>query len=1010
MSFTDIFVRRPVLASVVSLLILFLGLRAINELPLRQFPKMENSVITVTTSYPGASAELIQGFITSRLQKVIAGADGIDYLTSRSSQGQSTITAYIKLNYDPAVAMTDIMAKVAEVRNDLPKESNQPVIQKATGNQMALMYMGFKSKNMTTQQITDYLVRVVQPKLQTVSGVATANILGGQTYAMRIWLNSEKMAALNITNEEVVTALHNENFQAAAGQIKGKLVLFNINAKTDLKYTEQFSDIVLKHDNHALVRLKDIAHVELGAETYDSSVTFNGLNAVFIGISGTPTANPLTVIDDVKQLMPTLANNYPPQFDAKIVYDSTDYIRSSIHEVARTITEASMIVILVVFLFLGALRTVTIPVVTIPLSLIGVCSLLFAMGYSLNLLTLLAMVLAIGLVVDDAIVVVENIYRHIEEGHSPFDAAIIGAREIATPIIAMTTTLAAVYAPIGFMSGMTGALFKEFAFTLAFAVIISGIIALTLSPMMCSKILNSDVSRQRLVHMIDAFFERVKIGYQKRLLKVLEFRPVVVVFSIIILIACGLLAATTTTELAPEEDQSVIFISLTAPEYANIHYLEKYTQQLNKIYSNIPETEDYFIVNGMGAQNSAISGLILKPWDQRSKSQAKVLAGLQPKLGGIAGLNAVAFPLPSIPGSSDGLPIQFAVTSTDDYLVIHQVLEKLLEAATNSGLFLFVDSDLKFQKPELEVTINRNKAGMMGVSTAQIGSALATMLGGNYVNRFSREGQSYLVIPQVPDQLRMNPDMINHIYVKADGLNTVVPLSSIVELKFNVIPNQLNQFQQLNSATLQGMMMPGKSISEGLGFLREQAAKMFPSGVSYDYAGQSRQFMKEGSEMVYTFFFAMIIIYLVLSAQFESFRDPFIILISVPMSIAGALIPLNIGLATLNIYTGIGLVTLIGLISKHGILMVDFANKIQQKEGLSRQEAVIKAAALRLRPILMTTAAMVLGVVPLILAGGAGAKSRFDIGLVIASGMLIGTCFTLFVVPTMYTLLAKKHR
>lgn len=1008
MSFTDIFIRRPVLAAVISLLILFLGLRAINELPLRQFPKMDNSVITITTTYPGASAELIQGFITSRLQKAVAGADGIDYLTSKSAAGVSTINAFIKLNYDPAIAMTDIMAKVAEVRNDLPKESNQPVIQKATGNQMALMYIGFKSKYMTTQQMTDYLVRVVQPKLQTVAGVATADILGGQTYAMRIWLNSEKMAALNLTTEEVIAALQEENFQAAAGQIKGKLVLYNINAKTDLKNTQQFSNIVIKNEKDTLVRLNDIAKVELGAETYDSSVIFNGMNAVFIGISGTPTSNPLTVIDDVKKMLPELAINYPPKFSAKIVYDSTEYIRSSIHEVARTITEASIIVIIVIFLFLGALRTVTIPIITIPLSLIGVCSLLFAMGYSLNLLTLLAMVLAIGLVVDDAIVVVENIYRHIEEGLSPYDAAIQGAREISTPIIAMTTTLAAVYAPIGFMSGMTGALFKEFAFTLAFSVIISGVIALTLSPMMCSKILNHSVSNLRFVHLIDEFFEKVKLKYETRLKRVLDFRKVVVVFSIIILITCGLLAMTTTTELAPEEDQSVLFLSLSAPEYANIHYLENYTKQLNKIYSDIPETEDYFIVNGMGASNNAISGLILKPWNQRDKSQAEVLKALQPKLGGIAGLNSVAFPLPSIPGTSDGLPIEFVITSTDDYLIIHQVLEKLLESARNSGLFLFVDTDLKFQKPELEITIDRDKAGLMGVSTSQIGSALATMLGGNYVNRFSREGQSYLVIPQLPDNLRLNPDIINNIYVKS-GSDNLIPLSSVVNLKFNIIPNQLNQFQQLNSATVQGLMMPGKSISEGLEFLRAEAKKIFPAGVTFDYGGQSRQFMQEGNEMLYTFFFAMIIIYLVLSAQFESFRDPFIILISVPMSIAGALIPLNMGLATINIYTGIGLVTLIGLISKHGILMVDFANKIQINEKLNPHDAIIKAATLRLRPILMTTAAMVLGVVPLILASGAGAKSRFDIGLVIASGMLIGTCFTLFVVPTMYTLLAKKH-
>lgn len=1009
MKFTDIFIKRPVLASVISLMILLFGLRAINELPLREFPKMSNTVITVTTAYPGASAELIQGFITSPLQKSIAGADGIDYMTAQSISSISTIKVYIKLNYDPGIAMTDIMAKVQEVTDKLPKESNKPVIQKTTGSSTALMYIGFNSKNMNTQQITDYLARVVQPKLQTIGGVASADILGGKTYAMRIWLNTVKMAALNVSTAQVVTALQNENFLAGAGQIKGKYVLFNINARTDLNDAEQFNQLVIKNENGVLTRLKDIAIIQLGAESYDSSVIFNGKTAVFIGIQGTPVANPLTVITNVKKMLPDLEVNYPPDFEGKVVYDSTDYIRASIHEVITSIVEATIIVILVVFLFLGSLRTVTIPVVTIPLSLIGVCTAMFALGYSLNLLTLLAMVIAIGLVVDDAIVVVENIYRHIEEGLSPFDAAIAGAHEIAAPIISMTTTLAAVYAPIGFMGGLTGALFKEFAFTLAFSVILSGIIALTLSPMMCSRILNSTIASQSFVHRIDEIFEKLKNKYRIKLISVLEFRPVTVVFAIIVLISCFFLVITTKSELAPDEDQSVLWVSLTAPEYANIDYTSKFTNQLNTIYRSIPEVQDYFIVNGMGAQNNSISGAILKPWANRKKSQAQVLAALQPKLAQIAGLNSVAFPLPSIPGSSDGLPIQFVITSTLDYRIIFQLAEKLKTDAMKSGLFMYADSDLKFDRPEIEVDIDRSKAATMGVNTATIGASLATMFGGNYINRFSREGDSYLVIPQVSRNFRLNPDRIYDIYVPSTATKTLVPLSSIVNINIETVPNALNQFQQLNSATVQGIMMPGKSITECLDFLRQEAIKNFPVGVSYDYAGQSRQVIQEGNTMLYTFLFALIIIYLVLSAQFESFRDPFIIMISVPLSIAGALIPLNLGLATLNIYTGIGLITLIGLISKHGILIVDFANKIQEREKLSVHDAVIKSAALRLRPILMTTAAMILGVVPLIVASGAGAASRFDIGLVIACGMLVGTCFTLFVVPTMYTLLAKNR-
>jgi multidrug efflux pump len=1010
MNFTDIFIRRPVLASVISLLIFFLGLRALNDLPLRQFPEMENTVITITTAYPGASADLMQGFITAPIQKVVASADGIDYITGQSNESISTITAYIKLNHDPNAAMTDILSKVAQVQGQLPRESNQPVITKATGSTMDLMYIGFNSDQMSNQQITDYISRVIQPKLQTVDGVAKIEILGGMSYAMRMWLNIEKMAALNITTADVVSALQQQNYQSAAGKIKGRYVIFSVNAKTNLDTVKQFENIVVKTNTGTLIRMKDIAEVELGAQNDDSSVFFNGKPGVFIGIQATPSANPLTVIDNVKKLMPELEKNYPPKFVGKTVYDSTEYIRSSIHEVIHSIAEASFIVILVVFLFLGTMRSVMIPVVTIPLSLVGVCSLMLAMGYSFNLLTLLAMVLAIGLVVDDAIVVVENIYRHIEEGLTPFEASIKGAREIAIPIITMTTTLAAVYAPIGFMTGITGALFKEFAFTLAFAVIISGVIALTLSPMMCSLILNKSISEQRFVKYIDETFDKIKTIYQEKLTLSLNFKPVIVVFAAIILLMCGLLAVTTVSELAPTEDQSILFVAGSGPESANLDYTAKFTKKLDKIFASLPETQDYFVINGAGAVNSSISGLILKPWDQRSKSQGKVLGELQPKLGTIAGLNVVAFPLPPIPGSSGNLPIQFVVTSTESYEVIYQVIEKLKTAAMNSGLFLYADTDLKFSKPEIVVDIDKDKAGLMGINMQDIGSGLSVMYGGNYINRFSREGQSYEVIPQVSKRFRDNPDLIKQIYIPASGQKELVPLSSVVDLHMHVIPNQLNQFQQLNSATLQAIMMPGKSITEGLDFLRDKAGELFPMGVTYDYAGQSRQAVQEGNAMLFTFFFALVIIYLVLSAQFESFRDPLIVLISVPMSITGALIPLNLGFATLNIYTGIGLVTLIGLISKHGILMVDFANKLQRQENLSIQDAVVKAASMRLRPILMTTAAMILGVIPLVLASGAGAMSRFDIGLVIASGMFVGTCFTLFVVPTVYTLLAKDHR
>ncbi len=1010
MVFTDIFIKRPVLATVVSLIIFLFGLRAMLSLPLRQFPEMENTVITVTTAYPGASADVVQGFITSILEKSIAGADGIDYINATSSQGLSTIQAFIKLNYDPNKAFTDVMSKVSEVQGQLPSDSQQPTIKKDTGSTIALMYISFYSDEMTPEQITDYINRVVRPKVQTVSGVSSVDLLGGSVFAMRIWLNPQRMAALHINANDIVNALQQNNFQSAPGKTKGEYVAYNINAKTDIHDVDTFKQMVVKNNGITLIRLQDIADVELGAQNYDTSVTFNGRKATFIGINATPEANPLTVIKDVRKLLPELEKAYPPMLKSSIVYDSTTYISASLKEVIRTIVEATLIVIVVIYLFLGSLRSVIIPVVTIPLSLVGVCSLMLMLGYSLNLLTLLAMVLAIGLVVDDAIVVVENIHRHLEEGMSRFDAALKGAREIAIPVIAMTITLAAVYAPIGFMTGLTGALFTEFAFTLACAVILSGVIALTLSPMMCSKVLvHSSGGGNRFERYLDEKFESLKDKYQTRLHSVLNYRPVTLVFAVVVLISCYLLYANTKEELAPDEDQSVLFAQAAAPQYANLNYLSAYTNELNKIYASFPETLGYFVVNGTPDPTSAFSGLILKPWDERSRSQKKLNTLLQAQIRGITGIKAAIFPLPSLPVGGSGLPVQFVINSTQGYEVIYQLAQQISEAARKSGMFLYVDNSLKFDKPELQVNIDRSKAGNLGISMQDIGRALAVSLGGNYINLFSMQGQSYQVIPQVLRTLRLNPDQIAQIYVRTAS-GDMVPLSTVVNITSIGRPNNLTEFQQLNSATITGLMAPNKTIADGLNFLKQQAEKILPKGVNFDYGGQSRQFIQEGSALLYTFFFAIVVIFLVLSAQFESFRDPLIILISVPMSICGALIPLNLGLASINIYTQVGLITLIGLITKHGILMVDFANHLQVNENLRPRAAIEKAAAIRLRPILMTTSAMILGVVPLILASGAGAISRFDIGLVIATGMLIGTVFTLFVVPTMYTFIARDRR
>ncbi|HFL3403886.1 TPA: efflux RND transporter permease subunit [Legionella pneumophila] len=1005
MKFTDLFIKRPVLSIVVSMLIFLFGINSIYKMQIRQYPKMENTVITIMTGYPGADAELIAGFITTPLESAVASAEGIDYMTSSSQQGLSTITLNIKLNFDPQVAFTDVMSKVQQTLNQLPKESQQPVILKKSDSSTALMYISLDSKDMTPQQITDYATRVVQPQLQTVDGVAKADILGGQTYSMRIFMDPIKMAALNVTPADVSSVLASNNFLTAAGSTKSEYVAINVTAKTDLNNVGEFERLIVKSDKGSIIRLRDIAKVELGSQNYDSSVTFNSKKAVFISITPTPTANPLTVINDARKLFPSIVREFPPSLTGTIVYDATAFIRASIHEVMETIIEAAVIVIIVIFLFLGSVRSVLIPVVTIPLSLVGVCTLMLILGYSINLLTLLAFVLAIGLVVDDAIVVVENVHRHLEEGKTPFESAIIGAREIATPVIAMTITLAAVYAPIGFMSGLTGALFKEFAFTLASAVIISGIIALTLSPMMCSKILSEEATSGKFAIFLDEFFNKLKRVYQNALHSILDTREIMLLLAGVVILMLPYLYSNTAAETAPDEDQGFFFVLATAPQYATLNYIEAFTKPFDAIYKSFPETENYFTVN----TSQPISGMVLKPWDQRKKSQFALKQPLQNKLSKIAGLNALAIVPPPLPGGGGGPAVQFVVKTTNDFQSLMDVSNQLTEKARNSGLFIYIDNSLKFNQPQVEFSINRAKASEMGLDMRALGSTLTSALSNNYINYFNLEGRSYQVIPQLARKFRLTIEQIGQIYVKT--LNgTMVPLSTVITPTEKTQPNAATHFQQLNSATIQAVMMPGKTLGQGLEFLQKAAQEVLPKGFTYDYGGQSRQFMQEGSALIFAFLFAIIVIFLVLAAKYESFRDPLIVLISVPMSICGALIPLNLGAATINIYTQVGLITLIGLISKHGILIVDFANHLQREKNLDKRAAVEEAAGIRLRPILMTTAAMVFGVIPLLIASGAGAASRFDIGLVISTGLLIGTCFTLFVVPTLYTYLAEDHR
>jgi multidrug efflux pump len=1008
MRFTDIFIKRPVLSTVVSLLILLIGARAMFSLPIRQYPKLENTVITVTTVYPGATAELMQGFITTPLEQAVASAEGIEYMTSSSTPSSSVINAYIQLNFDPDKAMTEVMAKVQQVKYLIPKEANDPVITKTTGQGFAVMYLGFSSNELARPAISDYLARVVQPMLSTVEGVSSADILGGQTFAMRVWLDPARMAARGISADDVSNAILANNFQSAPGQSKGYFNLINITAETGLTNLDEFRDMVVKAQRGALVRLKDIAVLDLGAQNTNSSVAMSGQHAVFIGVNATPLGNPLTIVQGVRALLPTIEKDLPPAVKMAVAYDSTKFITASINEVYWTLGQAGLIVVVVIFLFLGSLRSVVIPVVTIPLSLIGVAMFMLAMGFSLNLLTLLAFVLAIGLVVDDAIVVVENIYRHIEGGKTPLQAALLGAREIVGPVIAMTITLAAVYAPIGFQTGLTGVLFREFAFTLAGAVIISGVIALTLSPMMCSMLLTRTMHEGRFAKLVDGVFARVTAAYSRRLHASLDYRPVTALFAAGVLASVFFLYTHSFAELAPAEDQGVLFSQTKAPQSANIDYMDAFGDQLDQAFRSFPETDATFVLAGVPVVNQGFAGAILKPWADRTRTAQQLNQPMNEAVSKIEGLKVAVFSLPPLPTSAGGLPVQMVIQSPGGYPTIYQVMDQLKQAANKSGLFIFTDSDLDFNAPGAHLVVDRAKANDLGIKMQTIGDTLAVLVGENFINRFDLQGRSYEVIPQVPRALRLTPDLLTQYYVPTAS-GEQVPLSTVVSVKNVTEANALTQFNQINAATFSAVLRPGVSMGSAVDFLNDQAAKLLPQGFDHDFLSESRQYVQEGGQLLITMIFALIVIFLVLAAQFESLRDPLVIMTSVPMSICGALLPLFMGAATINIYSQVGLVTLIGLISKHGILMVEFANQAQVSEHLDKRAAIEHAARVRLRPILMTTAAMVVGLVPLIFAHGAGAASRFSIGLVIVTGMSIGTLFTLFVLPAVYTYLAKDH-
>ena len=1035
MKFTDIFIRKPVLAMVVSLFILLFGLRAYSELNVRQYPEMRNAVVNVSTTYFGADADLIQGFITTPLEREIASAEGIDYLTSNSAAGISTISAYIRLDKDPNEALTQIAAKVNKMRGQLPPESEDPVIDLQQGQQIAAMYVSFASETLDNNQITDYLTRVIQPKLVTIDGVQRADIMGAGTFAMRVWLKPDRMTALKVTASDVANALSSQNVLAAVGSTKGQMVAIDMTARTDLRNADEFRKLVVREQDGAIVRLGDVADVALGSESYGSSVRINGEAATFMGIFVAPDANSLDVIRDVRKVWDDeIVPQLPQGIKATIPYDSTEAIQDAIDEVISTIVEALVIVIVVIFLFLGSLRSVLIPAVAIPLSLVGALFLMLLMGFTINLLTLLAMVLAIGIVVDDAIIVLENIHRHIEEGMSPFDAALRGARELAWPVVAMTTTLIAVYLPIGFQGGLTGVLFTEFAFTLAGAVLLSGIIALTLTPMMSSKILQAhdpDHPKGRFERWLDERFDKLHHGYQRRLHGALETKSVIAAFGLIVLVTCAFLYMGAPKEPAPLEDEGFIFSIASADPYSTLDYVERYTDEIARIAKGVPEVQDYFLFNGGfggsggGASPSAMAGFVLKPWSQRDRSTNQVLQqDLQPKMAQVTGLNVFALVPPSLPSAGGDGGGEFIIGGIGDLGQLADLADQILQKAMASKRFIFLDKDLKIDKPRIEVDIDRDKAATLGIDMRTLAADMAAMLSGGYSNRFAMQNRSYLVIPQVQRSDRLNARDLENYYTRTrDG--QLIPLSTIVTLKESAQPQSLKRFQQLNAVSITFAPRPGVSKGDALAILDQAAKEVLPQGYSVDYAGESRQFKQEGSAMLLTLALALVVIFLVLSAQFESFRDALIMLLTVPMAICGALLALNVlallanilqfmGIEafpgmSINIYTQVGLVTLVGVISKHGILIVEFANKLQIEQGLSKREAIEQATGIRLRPVLMTTAALVFAMIPLLLAKGPGAASRFSMGVVIASGMTIGTMFTLFVLPAFYLYLARDH-
>ena len=1017
MKFTDLFIRRPVLALVVNLLIIIAGLQAIRTLNVRQYPRSENATVTVTTVYIGASANLVRGFITSPLERAIAAADGIEYMESKSTLGLSTISVRLRLNYDSTKALAEIGSKVDQVRRDLPPEAEVPVINiESADSRFASAYLSFSSDILKQNEITDYLVRVVQPRLSALPGVQRADILGARTFAMRLWLKPDRMAAFNISPAQVRQALAANNFLAALGRSKGAFIQVDLTADTNLSTVGEFRQLVVRERNGTVVRMGDIADVVLGAEDYDAEVRFSGKTATFMGIWPLPNANSLDVIKRVTTEMQSIRRALPSGLEARVAYDATNYISNAIREVLKTLGDTLLIVMVVIYLFLGSFRSVLIPVVAIPLSLIGGVFLMQAFGFTVNLLTLLAIVLSVGLVVDDAIVVLENIERHMRGGKTPVEAALVGARELVGPIIAMTVTLATVYLPIGLQGGLTGALFREFAFTLAGAVTISGIVALTLSPVMSARILKPGMEERGLAGKITRDFERLKNAYGRLLDATLAARPAVYAVWIAVSLAAVPMFIMSAKELAPVEDQGVIFGILDASANSTLDQNRIFSAEANRVFHSEPETDFTFQIT---FPNSGFGGMVVKPWDERKRDIFQILPGVQQKLQKIPGIRIFPTTPPALPGGGD-FPVEFVLASTAETREILEFAQQLQVKAMQSGMFAFPPLiDVKIDQPQAEFVIDRDKVASLGLNLGEIAGDLGGMVGGNFVNRFDISGRSYKVIPQIQRIDRLNPEQLKDVHVTGPN-GKLVPLSTFATVRNSVVPRSLNRFQQLNAVKISGVSV--RPLDEALRYMEDEAAKILPTGYVIDYTGESRQLRTEGNRFLPAFNLAVILIFLALAAQFNSFRDPFVILAgSVPLAMFGALIFTFLKMpdpnipfwtrgwtTTLNIYSQVGLVTLVGLVSKNGILIVEFANKLQI-QGESKLAAVRQAAMIRLRPILMVSAATIAGHFPLTLVTGAGAAARNSIGLVLVGGMFIGTLFTLLVIPSIYMLIARDH-